>query len=123
MSGKPVLERLQVKAARTIAVLAADGELDTAIGGADRRGSAGQADVVLVFLRSRADLRRQLGVLPATLRADVILWIAYPKLTSKLAGDLNRDAIHGLVEQFGLSTVTQIAIDADWSAMRLRRHG
>ena len=54
-------------------------------------------------------------------RADAILWLAYPKLTSKLAGDLSRDVIHEWAPSHGLDTVSQIAIDADWSALRLKR--
>jgi hypothetical protein len=47
--------------------------------------------------------------------------LAYPKLTSPLAGDLNRNLLHDLVQEAGLDTVAQIAIDADWSALRLKR--
>jgi hypothetical protein len=52
-----------------------------------------------------------------------ILWVAYPKLTSKLAADLSRDVIHKLAPKHGLDTVSQIAIDDDWSALRLKRLG
>jgi hypothetical protein len=47
--------------------------------------------------------------------------VAYPKLSSKLAGDLSRDIIHSLAPGYGLDTVSQIAIDEDWSALRLKR--
>ena len=50
-----------------------------------------------------------------------ILWLAYPKLTSSLAADLSRDVIHKLAPGYGLDTVSQIAIDDDWSALRLKR--
>jgi hypothetical protein len=50
-----------------------------------------------------------------------ILWVAYPKLSSKLAADLSRDIIHSLAPEHGLDTVSQIAIDEDWSALRLKR--
>jgi hypothetical protein len=49
--------------------------------------------------------------------------VAYPKLTSRLAADLSRDVIHAAAPGFGLDTVSQIAIDADWSALRLKRVG
>ena len=52
-----------------------------------------------------------------------ILWVAYPKLASKLASDLSRDIIHALAPRHGLDTVSQIAIDDDWSALRLKRIG
>ena len=50
-----------------------------------------------------------------------IIWLGYPKLTSSLAADLSRDVIHKLAPKHGLDTVSQIAIDDDWSALRFRR--
>ena len=47
--------------------------------------------------------------------------LAYPKLASALALDLSRDIVHALAPKFGLDTVGQIAIDADWSALPLKR--
>ena len=49
------------------------------------------------------------------------MWIAYPKLTSKLASDLSRNLVHALAAESGLDTVSQVAIDDDWSAMRVKR--
>jgi hypothetical protein len=57
----------------------------------------------------------------ATAPASAILWLAYPKLTSRLAADLSRDVIHALAPGYGLDTVSQIAIDEDWSALRFKR--
>ncbi len=121
MSDKPVAERLQVKGERRLAVLNAPTLVDERIGVLDRRCETGAADVVLIFAGDRRQLEADLpGVLDIA-PGGAIIWIAYPKLTSKLAGDLNRDLIHGLVGQWGLDTVSQIAIDDDWSAMRMKR--
>jgi hypothetical protein len=38
-----------------------------------------------------------------------------------LAADLSRDVIRALAPGHGLDTVSQIAIDEDWSALRLKR--
>jgi hypothetical protein len=38
-----------------------------------------------------------------------------------LAGDLSRNLIHDLVPAYKLDTVSQIAVDDDWSALRLKR--
>src|SRR6201995_4193324 len=56
-----------------------------------------------------------------TIPTTSILWVAYPKLLSKLAADLSRDVIHALAPKYGLDTVSQIAIDEDWSAIGLKR--
>jgi hypothetical protein len=121
MSQKPVAERLQVKGQRRLAVLDAPAGLEAAVGAAGARADAAEADVLLLFVPDRAALDTKLPPLLDRARADAILWVAYPKLTSKLAGDLHRDVIHALSPDFGLTPVAQIAIDADWSALRLKR--
>lgn len=51
---------------------------------------------------------------------DSVLWFAYPKGTSKLKTDINRDTIRVTGESFGITTVTAISIDDTWSALRFR---
>ena len=121
MSQKPVAERLQVKGERRLAVIGASAAVDDEIGVADRRSSTPEADVVLLFAADRARLETVLPNALETASKDAIIWIGYPKLTSKLAGDLSRDLIRSLVAESGLDTVSQIAIDDDWSAMRVKR--
>ncbi len=123
MSDRPVAERLQVKKDRRLAVVGAPGDLDAAIGIQQQRAEPADADVILLFVRDRAQFHAELaGILP-NLSPTAIFWLAYPKLTSKLAGDLNRDVIRGAVSAYNLDTVSQIAVDDDWSALRLKRIG
>jgi hypothetical protein len=77
--------------------------------------------VILLFAADRGQLDSLLPRMLGKSPKDAIIWIAYPKLTSKLAGDLNRNVIHALAAKSGLDTVSQIAIDDDWSAMRVKR--
>jgi hypothetical protein len=121
MSDKPVAERLQVKRGRRLAVVGATGAMNDVVGAKDARTDAADADVVLLFAKDRANLETKLPALLSQLRADAILWIAYPKLSSKLAGDLNRNLIGAAAPAYGLDTVSQIAIDDVWSALRVRR--
>lgn len=121
MSDKPVAERLQVKSGRRLAVIGASPELDRAIGAADARAELGRADVVLIVGPDRAGLEASLPTTLAEACDTAILWVAYPNLSSSLASDLGRDTIRALVPHYGLDTVSQIAIDADWSALRLKR--
>jgi hypothetical protein len=111
--------KLQVKGERTLAVLNAKPALDRAIGAA--RATPAKADVVVFFASNKVALEAKLPGLLAKLRPDAILWVAYPKLTSALAGDLSRDVIREWAPSLGLDTVSQIAIDEDWSALRLKR--
>ena len=121
MSDKPVAERLQVKGERRLAVLGAPAALEKVIGAKKARADVGQADVVLLFTADRAGFDAKLPALLKTMPKTAILWVAYPKLTSKVAADLSRDVIHKLAPKHCLDTVAQIAIDDDWSALRLKR--
>jgi hypothetical protein len=115
MSDKPVAERLQVKKDRRLALA------DSPITIEAPSAPLGEAEVVVQFVRNRAEYDAKIPPLLKAIRADAVLWIAYPKLTSKLAGDLNRDIIHRESPGLGIDCVSQIAIDEDWSAMRMKR--
>ena len=121
LSEKPVAERLQVKGERRLAVVGAPAEVDAAIGVLQEHAQPADADVLLLFVASRAALDAELADVLPNLRQNAILWLAYPKLSSRLAGDLNRDVIRAAVPACGLAPVSQIAIDDDWSALRLKR--
>jgi hypothetical protein len=121
MSVKPVAERLQVKGDRRLAVIGAPAELDTVIGANHARADLLDAEVALLFVRDRHALQTKFPAILRQLQQSAILWVAYPKLTSPLAGDLSRDVVWAIAHDHGLDTVSQIAIDGDWSALRLKR--
>jgi hypothetical protein len=123
MSDKPVAERLQVKGDRRLAVIGAPAALEKTVGAAKARADLAKADVVLLFASNRAGFDTKLPGVLKQMPSAAILWVAYPKLSSKLASDLSRDIIHALAPDHGLDTVSQIAIDDDWSALRLKRVG
>lgn len=78
-------------------------------------------DFALVFAISQKQLKDILKeVLPA-LREDAKLWIAYPKVSSKIVSDLSRDCNWTCVAQFGLEPVRMIAVDPVWCAMRFKQ--
>jgi hypothetical protein len=53
---------------------------------------------------------------------DAILWVAYPKATSKkYRCEFNRDSGWSVLGAAGFEPVRQVAIDEDWSALRFRR--
>lgn len=80
----------------------------------------GVFDVVVIFARSRRDLKRLLPIAGKAASGDRPLWVCYPKGTSGVRTDLNRDVIRELTDQTDWRTVTQVAVDGIWSALRLR---
>ena len=59
-------------------------------------------------------------VLPA-LQKDAKMWIAYPKVTSKIVSDLSRDADWECITKMGFETVSAIALDTIWTALRFKK--
>ncbi len=80
----------------------------------------GLADVIQCFITRKTQLEETLPALKAALTPQGILWMTYPKLTSKLAGDINRDTIYRYALTPGLQGVAMVAIDDDWSAPRAK---
>jgi hypothetical protein len=53
---------------------------------------------------------------------DAVVWFAYPKKSSKrYTCEFNRDTGWESLGEAGFEPVRQVAIDADWSALRFRR--
>ncbi len=49
------------------------------------------------------------------------LWLCYPKKSGRIATDITRDIGWEPVHAAGFLGVAQVAVDADWSALRFRR--
>ncbi len=78
-------------------------------------------DFALVFAINESQLNGILDdVLPA-LHEDSKLWIAYPKSSSKIVSNLNRDCSWEKVVSAGYEGVRQVALDSVWSALRFKR--
>ncbi|GAO43894.1 YdeI/OmpD-associated family protein [Flavihumibacter petaseus] len=78
-------------------------------------------DFALVFAINENQLNGILeDVLPA-LHDDSKLWIAYPKSSSKIVSNLNRDCSWDKVVNAGYEGVRQVALDSVWSALRFKR--
>ncbi len=49
------------------------------------------------------------------------LWVAYPKSTSKIVSDLNRDCSWSILTQNSFETNGQVALDHVWSALQFKK--
>ncbi|MBK8022421.1 MAG: hypothetical protein IPK19_13595 [Chloroflexi bacterium] len=80
-----------------------------------------QVDHVLAFAASAAELAAQAPAAIGAYQEGGHLWFAYPKKTSKLKTDIDRDHGWEPLTQAGFLPVTQISIDNTWSALRWRK--
>ncbi len=82
-----------------------------------------KVDFALVFAVNQNQLVNIMkDVLPA-LHNESKLWIAYPKVTSKIVSDLNRESSWDFFTQKEYEGVSLIDLDHMWSAMRFKMNG
>jgi hypothetical protein len=77
-------------------------------------------DLIQIFLTSKKELEDQLPKLKALLSEKGTLWITYPKGTSKVKTDVNRNKIAAYAKTLGLQAIFMVSIDDTWSALRLQ---
>jgi hypothetical protein len=75
------------------------------------------ADLVQIFVSSQSDLQAQLPSARALLRPGGRLWVSWRKGSKT---DVTRDTIWLLAATLGLTPVSNVAIDQEWSALRLK---
>jgi hypothetical protein len=85
---------------------------------------AKDAPFVLAFATRKAEVDKLAPRIAKAAPGDAVIWIAYPKGTSKnYSCDFNRDNGWDQLGAQGFEPVRQVAIDADWTALRFRRAG
>jgi hypothetical protein len=87
-----------------------------------KRSVSGSSTFALAFVITRVELDVASRKLAAACTGDALLWMVYPKGTSrKYHGEFNRDSGWAALAAAGFEPVRMVAIDADWSALRFRR--
>jgi hypothetical protein len=80
----------------------------------------GRYDFVISFVVDQASANAIIPLALAAARRDTVLWFCYPKGTSKVKTDINRDRGWTLLHEAGWGPVGQVAVDDTWSASRFR---
>lgn len=83
---------------------------------ADRK----QFDVVLLYVSGQAELERFASVALGALKADGILWVAFPNPESARHRDLTPGNGWELLRARGFEAIAEVDFDAEWSALSLR---
>lgn len=80
----------------------------------------GKFDWIQIFVRNRAQLEALVPRAAKALRPDSLLWISFPKGSSKIQTDLTRDQGWESVRGLDLKWITLVSVDETWSAFALR---
>jgi hypothetical protein len=76
---------------------------------------------VQLFVNNRLELENWLPRVIPRLNDDAIFWVTYPKQSSKVKTDINRDSLAEIVQDISTyRPVSAVSVDEKWSAMRLR---
>ena len=122
---KSVSQKLALKPGQRFLLLGAPpgytdtlGPLPQGVALATRAG--GKADAVQVFATTKKEMEAAISKAKAALNPGGMIWLTYPKGTSKMRSDINRDSIREYTATVGLETVALVAVDDDWSAIRCK---
>jgi hypothetical protein len=80
----------------------------------------GQVDFVHLFAESKNQFAERFPKAITACKDPSLLWVSYPKLKGKKIHDINRDSLWRLLLDAGYHPVSQIALDDDWSAVRVK---
>ncbi len=116
MPDKTVAEKLLIKAGCRILIvdppsgyLSTLGRLPDKVTLLDQQ--AASADLVQLFATSRKELEAKLPLLKTAVKPNGLLWVTYPKGTSKSKTDINRDSINTYARSIGLQGVAMVSVD------------
>jgi hypothetical protein len=81
-----------------------------------------EIEFAMCFATKQSQIDQSIKEIYPRLKGDVVLWMCYPKGTSKkYKCDFNRDTGWQVLGQYNLVPVRAVAIDEDWSALRFRK--
>jgi hypothetical protein len=83
-------------------------------------GLNGKFDWIQIFVKNKADLDTLAPKAAKALKPESILWISFPKGTSKIQTDLTRDKGWEGVQKLDLKWINLVSVNETWSAFALR---
>lgn len=81
---------------------------------------SGNFDWIQVFVKTQAELDKLIPRVVRALNPEGMLWISFPKGTSKIQTDLTRDKGWDALQKTNLKWITLVSVNDTWSAFSLR---
>lgn len=123
-SGTPLPTKLGIREGHRLCVVGAPRDFGDALGelpvGVTVARSLGARphDVIVTFVKTRAELDERFAAAKARLDPSGGLWVAWPKKASGIATDVTEDVVRRVALDAGLVDNKVCAIDATWSGLR-----
>jgi hypothetical protein len=77
-------------------------------------------DFIQYFVSSKKELEKALPLCIKAIKEGGSIWLTYPKQSSKLKTDLNRNVIFPIVKMRDFTGVAVVSVDDTWSALRIK---
>lgn len=79
-----------------------------------------KSDVTILFLRNTEEFTLWMNIVLPKVAYDSNFWICFPKGSSGIKSNINKDLLYKMVEEKGVKAVKQMAVNETWSALRMR---
>jgi hypothetical protein len=127
MAVNPLNKKLLIKAGHTVGIFNRPSGYEKFIDplpvGAMQGSGPGPFDCVLCFTGSKAEVDILAPFAMKAVKPGGALWLCYPKGTSGVKTDINRDTGWDVLKKAGWEVVAQVAIDEKWTGSRFRPSG
>ena len=125
MADKTVAQKARVKPGATIAVINRVPGVVESLGlpKSVAFGKPAEAQLVFLFVRTRAELEARMPPAVAALGPASALWVFFRKGSRNAGLDMNRDTVWAIAEKLDMRPLGLVGINETWSAFRLRRAG
>ncbi|MEP6607946.1 MAG: DUF3052 domain-containing protein [Burkholderiaceae bacterium] len=123
-SGTPLAQKLGIKEASRVVLVDAPAHYVSLLDPVPPRVKlrlriSPSTEIVHVFTTRRAELQQQLTRFRQRLRSDGVVWVSWPKKSSRVATDISEDTIREVALPLGFVDVKVCAIDEVWSGLKL----
>jgi hypothetical protein len=120
---KSLAEKLGIREGSRIIILNPPNRYYETLGKLPKRVSLartfkGPLDFIHFFTKERVELERMFPILKRELSESGMLWISWPKGSSKTATDLNEAVVREIGLKYRLVDVKVIAVDEIWSGLK-----
>ncbi len=120
----PLAKKLKLRPGARAAVIGAAPDylsrLDPPEGSTVAEVLDGPLDWIQVFVRTSTELAAVVPAIQAAIKPDGLVWISYPKGSSRQQTDLTRDKGWEPLEGGDLMWLSLVSVDDTWSAFGLR---
>lgn len=123
-SGTPLPKKLGLKETTRLVVLNEPAEYAALLGplppGLERQSAPSKTtNLVHVFVTRRQELARSLAALRTRLNAEAVVWVSWPKKSSRVPSEVTEDTIRELALALGWVDIKVCAVSEVWSGLKL----